>query len=124
MREEAATLYKPQIGVLGGKEDPGLALPPSKPRAYKFCVDNMLYCITDEASATSDKDDGFWLLNGHERRDGMVRASNAAGRLLFNIPHTDHDLRLDSQTRYHIPTPWPLASDKKHSTTAAARRAV
>ena len=68
--KEAGTRHKPQIGVLGGEEDPGLALPPSESGAYGLGVDNVLYCITDEASATSDKDDGFWLLNRHERRDG------------------------------------------------------
>jgi hypothetical protein len=53
----SAEWYKPQIGVLGGKEMPGLALSPSEPGAYGLGVDNMLNSTTDEASATSDKDD-------------------------------------------------------------------
>src|SRR6266849_5482573 len=65
--------YKPQIGVLGRKEVPGLTLPPSESGAYGLVVDNMLNCITDEASATSDKHDGLWLLYyRHERKDGEV----------------------------------------------------
>jgi hypothetical protein len=46
----------------------------------------MLDSITDEASATSDKDDGSWLLNRHERMDGMMRACNAVGGFTFNNP--------------------------------------
>ncbi len=73
MLEEAGKRHKPQIGVLGRKEDPGLALPPSEPGADGFGVDNMLYRMTDEASATSNKDDGFWLLDRHEGRDKVMR---------------------------------------------------
>ena len=47
----------------------------------------MLDCVTDEASATSDKDDGFGLLNRHERKDGMMRACNAVGGFTFINPH-------------------------------------
>jgi hypothetical protein len=47
----------PQIGVLGGKEIPGLALLASESGAYGLGVDDMLYRITDKASATSDEDD-------------------------------------------------------------------
>lgn len=65
MYEEAEKRYKPQIGVLGRNKIPGLTLAPSESGAYGLSVDNMLYRITDEASATSDKDDGFWLLNRH-----------------------------------------------------------
>ena len=76
----------------------------------------MFYCRTDEASATGDKNDRFWLLNGHERRDGMMGARNSARDSVFNIPQT----RQIFQGRCRIPTPSAFKLCEKHSTTAAA----
>jgi hypothetical protein len=79
----AATGYGPQIGVLGPNEHPLLALTPSESRAYRFGLDNVSYRITDEASTTSDEDDGLWEFNRHERGNGMMR-SNAGGDSLLS----------------------------------------
>lgn len=55
----------------------------------------MLNCMTNEASATSDEDDGFWELDRHEGGKEMNGESAERGRaiLLLTIPHTDGDLR-------------------------------
>ena len=63
----------------------------------------MFYCRTDEASATGDKNDGFWLLNGHERRDGMMSARNSVRDSVFNIPQTRQFSKAGAGSPRHPP---------------------
>jgi hypothetical protein len=101
---KAATEYKPQIGITGPNEDPHLALTLSEPRAYGFSLDNMVYCKTDEASATSYENDGFWVFNGH-KKGGQEMNGVMVRRLTFNTRHTDPDLRPRFQNGRRILTP-------------------
>jgi len=65
-KEPFGLLWVPQIRVLTRDEHPGLILTPSESRTYRFGLDDMSYCRPDEASATSDEDDGLGVLDRHD----------------------------------------------------------